>query len=116
MEATLEEKRKEVTGPKAPWPASTGGPRSAALRQEHAAMETSQPPLPPPLPLPPAAMPAAGKQGDTVTNQPMASSASAEATATSPEDRSQQPRKDATDEPTADMDADTPLELEVDGT
>ena len=61
-------------------------------------------------------MPAAGGPGGTVTNhQPAASAASAEATATSPQEHPQQPRKDTTDEPMADMGADTPLELEVDG-
>lgn len=113
MEATLEEKRKEVSGPKKPWPASIGRPHSAAPRQDHAAMETSQPP---PLHPPPAVMPAAGGQRETVTNQPAASAASAEAINASTEGQSKQPRKETTDEPTADMDADTPLELEVDGT
>jgi hypothetical protein len=114
MEATLEEKRREVSGPKKPWPASIGSPHSAGPRQDHAAMETSQPP---PLHPPPAAViPAAGEQRETVTSQVAASAASAEATTTLPEGQSQQPRKETTHEPMADMGADTPLELEVDGT
>lgn len=108
MQGTLDEKRKGVISPRTSR-TSIGKSGSADLRDDHSTTHKSPPPSPPP-----AVGMAAGGHGNAVTDQPIAGAGSAEPNVLSPP--TQQPLKDATELDAADMDADTPLELEVDGT
>ena len=112
MEGTLEEKRKEVVKPTTLNPTSTSRLCSASLRHErgdHSTVSKSG------LPLPPAALVTADGQGGAGTDQMAAGAAASAPRAELPQATSQQLREEKVQAETAEMDADTPLDLEVDG-
>lgn len=110
MERILGETKAEAEqrGPKTPSPTSGAKARSAKLqrdRDDHSPIEKSPPPPPP----------AEEQQGESVSGKASAAGMASNDSHAEPPSEAAQWGEDAAQHQTADMDADSPLQLEVDG-